>query len=80
MKERTEVSENMKWDLSSLYRSEKDFNDDLEYLSNNYTKYKEYEKTLNVAQVKWEEAKHTNDFSIFMPYLEKIVEYKRKEN
>ena len=45
MKERTEVSENMKWDLSSLYRSEKDFNDDLEYLSNNYTKYKEYEKT-----------------------------------
>ena len=39
----------------------------------------EYEKTLNVSQVKWEEAKHTNDFSIFMPYLEKIVEYKRKE-
>lgn len=39
----------------------------------------EFEKTLNEAQVKWEEAKHKSDFSIFQPFLEKIVEYKRKE-
>lgn len=38
-----------------------------------------YEQLLNEAQVKWEEAKHKNDFNIFMPYLEKIVAYKRKE-
>lgn len=38
-----------------------------------------YEKVLNDAQVKWEEAKNKSDFSIFQPYLEKIVEYKRKE-
>jgi len=38
-----------------------------------------YEKVLNDAQVKWEEAKNKNDFEIFKPYLEKIVEYKRKE-
>ena len=39
----------------------------------------EFEKTLNEAQVKWEQAKHTNDFSLFEPFLEKIVDYKRKE-
>ena len=38
-----------------------------------------YERVLNDAQVKWEEAKNKSDFSIFQPYLEKIVEYKRKE-
>ena len=38
-----------------------------------------YERVLNDAQVKWEEAKNKNDFSIFKPYLEKIVDYKRKE-
>ncbi len=38
-----------------------------------------YEQLLNESQVKWEESKHKNDFSIFMPYLEKIVDYKRKE-
>ena len=63
MKERTEVSENMKWDLSSLYRSEKDFNDDLEYLSNNYTKYKEYEKTLNTSSNVYNFFKFDEEFS-----------------
>lgn len=38
-----------------------------------------YEQLLNEAQIKWEEAKHKSDFAIFKPYLEKIVEYKRKE-
>lgn len=38
-----------------------------------------FEQLLNEAQVKWEEAKHNSDFSIFQPYLEKIVEFKRKE-
>jgi len=39
----------------------------------------EYEKNLNEAQIKWEEAKHENDFSIFEPCLTKIIEYKKKE-
>lgn len=39
----------------------------------------DYEKTLNEAQIKWEEAKHKDDYSIFEPYLEKIVAYKKKE-
>lgn len=38
-----------------------------------------YEKLLNESQVKWEEAKHKKDFLIFSPYLEKIIDYKRKE-
>ncbi len=32
----------------------------------------------NDAQANWEKAKKANDFSIFQPYLEKIVEYQRK--
>ena len=32
----------------------------------------------NDAQVNWERAKNTSDFSIFQPYLEKIVEFQRK--
>ncbi len=39
----------------------------------------EHERNLNDAQVKWEEAKAKNDFSVFQPYLEKIVDYKRRE-
>lgn len=32
----------------------------------------------NNAQVNWEKAKNSNDFSIFYPYLEKLVAYQRK--
>ena len=32
----------------------------------------------NDAQANWEKAKKANDFSIFQPYLEKIVEFQRK--
>ncbi len=32
----------------------------------------------NAAQASWEKAKVNNDFSIFRPYLEKIVEYQKK--
>jgi len=32
----------------------------------------------NDAQANWEKAKKTDDFSIFQPYLEKIVEYQKK--
>jgi len=32
----------------------------------------------NDAQANWEKAKNSNDFSVFQPYLEKIVEYQRK--
>lgn len=66
---------------------EKDFAHEIELIKEDIDQTKkipmneliEYQKTLNAAQVKWEEAKHKNDFSIFEPYLEKIVQYKRKE-
>lgn len=32
----------------------------------------------NEAQASWEKAKNSNDFSIFKPYLEKVVEYQKK--
>ena len=32
----------------------------------------------NDAQASWEKAKNSNDFSIFQPYLEKIVEFQKK--
>lgn len=32
----------------------------------------------NDAQANWEKAKKNNDFSVFQPYLEKIVEFQRK--
>lgn len=32
----------------------------------------------NDAQASWEKAKNTGDFSIFQPYLEKIVEFEKK--
>lgn len=37
-----------------------------------------FKKLCAEAEVKWEEAKHKSDFSLFSPYLEKIVEYNRK--
>lgn len=40
--------------------------------------YVDYEVLLNDSQAKWEEAKNKADFSIFQPYLEKIVGYNRK--
>ncbi len=38
-----------------------------------------FEKVLNEAEVKWEEAKNKDDLSIFLPSLKAIVDYKRKE-
>lgn len=38
-----------------------------------------YEKIVNEAIVKWEEAKNKDDLSIFLPSLKEIVKYKRKE-
>ena len=40
--------------------------------------YVDYNVLLNDAQVAWENAKNGNDFSVFRPYLEKIVAYNRK--
>lgn len=37
-------------------------------------KYKDFVMLKSKAQVKWEEARSKNDFEIFKPYLEKIVE------
>lgn len=40
--------------------------------------YVAYNVLLNDAQANWETAKNANDFSLFQPYLEKIVDYNRK--
>mgnify|MGYP001613220093 CR=1 FL=1 len=39
----------------------------------------ELTKTTNDARVKWEEAKNKDDFSIFEPYLQRIIELSRKK-
>ena len=59
---------------------------ELEVLEKNYNQmnripaneYVDYNVLLNDAQVAWENAKNSNEFSVFQPYLEKIVEYNRK--
>ena len=40
--------------------------------------YVDYNVLLNDAQAAWEKAKNSNDFSVFQPYLEKIVAYNTK--
>ena len=40
--------------------------------------YVAYSVLLNDAQSIWEKAKNQNDFQMFAPYLEKIVDYNRK--
>lgn len=40
--------------------------------------YVAYNVLLNDAQSVWEKAKNNDDFDVFAPYLEKIVEYNRK--
>ena len=55
---RSEIKEEMKWDLSSLYKSESDFDKDFKYLENNYLKYKDFEGKLN-------NAKSIYDFFVF---------------
>jgi carboxypeptidase Taq len=40
--------------------------------------YVEYTVLLNDAEAKWEQAKNDNDFDLFAPYLEKIVDFNMK--
>jgi len=40
--------------------------------------YIAYNVLLNDAQAAWEKAKNADDFSVFQPFLEKIVDYNRK--
>ena len=40
--------------------------------------YIDYNVLLNDAQAAWEKAKNGNDFSVFQPYLKKIVAYNKK--
>lgn len=40
--------------------------------------YTEYRTTLALAQGVWEEAKNTNNYDLFEPYLAKIVEFNKK--
>jgi len=40
--------------------------------------YKEYNELLSKAQSIWAEAREKNNFSLFLPYLKKIITYKQK--
>lgn len=59
---------------------------ELEVLEKNYNQlhripaeeYVAYNILLNDSQANWEKAKNAADFSLFQPYLEKIVEYNRR--
>ncbi|MGL5151775.1 MAG: carboxypeptidase M32 [Clostridium sp.] len=41
-------------------------------------RFKEYHMTCAIAEGSWEEAKHKNDFSLFLPHLKKIVEFQKE--
>ena len=58
MKKRSEVPEESKWDLSSLYKNEEEFQKDFDYLEKNYKKYKDFQGRLNSA-------KNIYDFFVF---------------
>ena len=59
---------------------------EVEVLEKNYQRmnripaqeYVDYNVLLNDAQAAWEKAKNDSDFSVFLPYLEKIVAYNQK--
>ena len=59
---------------------------ELEVVEKNYNQlhripaeeYVAYNVLLNDSQANWEKAKNADDFELFRPYLEKIVEYNRK--
>lgn len=59
---------------------------ELEVLQRNYGKmnripaeeYVAFNVLCNDAQANWEKAKNEDDFSIFQPYLEQIIEYQKK--
>jgi len=40
--------------------------------------YKEYSELLSKAQSIWAEAREKNDFSLFLPFFKKIIQYKQK--
>ena len=48
---RDEIKDEMKWDLSSLYKNEHDFDKDFKYLEENYLKYKDFEGKLNNSKI-----------------------------
>lgn len=70
-------------DMESLTPQQKR---EVEVLRKNYNQlkripadeYVEYTVLLNDAEAKWEKAKNDNDFDLFAPYLEKIVDFNMK--
>lgn len=47
MKERKEISDKYKWDLSSYYANEKEYNKDLDFIKNNYKNIIKFKNKLN---------------------------------
>ena len=41
-------------------------------------RYKEYSLELSASEAAWEEAKEKSDFSIFMPHLQKVVDFNKE--
>lgn len=64
MKNRDEIDEKMKWDLSSLYKNDEEFNEDFKYLENNYLKYKDFEGKLSNASSLYDFLKFDEEFSL----------------
>ncbi|OPJ58387.1 carboxypeptidase M32 [Clostridium oryzae] len=60
---------------SSIENCEKEYNRTKKIPANRYT---EYVKLASKSSSAWEEAKEKSDFSIFQPYLEKMVEFQKE--
>ena len=71
---RSEIKEEMKWDLSSLYKSESDFDKDFKYLEDNYLKYKDFEGKLNNSKTIYDFFVFDEEFNpIFTNKIKKFV-------
>ena len=63
MKKRSEIKDEVKWDLSSLYKNDEEFEKDFNYLSQNYKKYKDFEGKLNNSSDIYKFFKFDEEFS-----------------
>ena len=72
MKKRDSISDKYKWDLSSLYKDESEFDLDFKYLEDNYLKYKDFEGKLNNSSSIYDFFVFDNEFS---KKFEKVICY-----
>ncbi|MFE8702811.1 carboxypeptidase M32 [Cytobacillus sp. FJAT-54145] len=63
-------------EMKARVRERKDFYDRSKQIPEDL--YREYAILTSQANDVWEEAREKNDFSLYLPYLEKIVDFKKK--